>query len=275
MGDDKLSIERYGEALAYKRSYEARDFVEILSRLRASSGAFDAAAAHWSGVIAKELAGGDPTSLLRFARAYARAEQRIRSRKPRLEAIEPLDDLDRAAPETPRVAEPRMRKLDRAEEPSPNGAHAPQRVETPTYKLSEQIPAPPPSQQRWGDEFSTVLADASIRSFDLPFAPPSTRLEGTSGPDSAPASAPASSDARPSGPATVMLGDAAPLVPFKGFVEYRVELEQCGSEGEAAKRAKLSEPERVAAEAYWGPRLAQEPDIQRAFEALRDALGRR
>lgn len=60
-----------------------------------------------------------------------------------------------------------------------------------------------------------------------------------------------------------------PEVPFRKYVELRVHLDRCKDPTKAAEKAQLSEAQRAAAEAYWGPRVASDRSVQEAFNTMR------
>lgn len=282
---DDVSIERFAEVVAYERYYPADQHGAVRARLLIDEGGLSAARGRWPRAVAEALARGDASVLMRFARAYSKVEQRIRARRPTVPSIQPMTHPVPASPPARPVAAA-LEKLEGPAAPAPAAAlvAGPPRVEKASYmmpvgpELSEARPAPPENEvqvpahilaARGRSAASTVAVDAASFGPALPFDPTQRRS-----PEAAVPVPPREASGTEELDNRALKRGHAPAptfteLPFKRFVEYRVECQRCGSAVDAAARLKLSEAERSFAESYWAPRVEADAEVRKAFEALR------
>lgn len=282
-----LSLERLAEALAYRTYYAEADRATIYARLGVSEDEVRSAGHAWGAQLAQGLSKADATLSMRFARTFSRIEQKIRSRRPSPESIEPSAKQD--APEVPQAKPlPAFRALE--QQLGPDGAVPKGPIDLPSYLLPNAEPVEDKSsnaeapKKRAGAQVelpphiaaargrpvargTMAVEESALRGPALPFDPNQpVRLPPPAPPPPPPkpgAPVPARTEEMSPTPA------ASPEVPFRKYVELRVHLERCKDASKAAEKAQLSEAQRAAAEAYWGPKVAGDPNVQEAFNSMR------
>jgi hypothetical protein len=155
-GGPGTSLRRYAEMLACEVAYPNADASEIHERLKLPPEVVASARAYWPAELARELSDGDASSVMEFARAYGRTEQRLRLRRPPLERLERDVDLDRAGAAPPKVVVRRRSKLVTASpessQPKPSDKPVPSYLKNdPLGRMVELSPAASPGAEH--DEF--------------------------------------------------------------------------------------------------------------------------
>lgn len=283
-GKDALSVDRLAEALAYRTYYSEAERATIYARLGVTEDEVRSAGHAWGALMGQGLSKADAGLLMRFARTFSRIEQKIRSRRPSPDSVEPSTKQERPALPQARSL-PGMRPL---EAEAPDGAAAPQGpIDLPSYLLPNATPVEAPEEPvakkraelpahiaaakgRAVARGTMAVEESALRGPALPFdpnqpvrlPPPAPPPPPTPGVSNLARTEEMSSPPRPQQP-------ASPEVPFRKYVELRVHLERMKDATKAAEMAQLSEAQRVAAEAYWGPRVASDRSVQEAFNTMR------
>ena len=65
---------------------------------------------------------------------------------------------------------------------------------------------------------------------------------------------------------------SVPEVPFRTYVEYRLEAESSKEPAAAAQKLGLTEEQRLSAELYWMTRFKSDPQAREAYESLASAI---
>ena len=82
-----LTIERYGEVVAYRRHFPPAYATEVLLRLGIQPWQWEAATRAWGAELASALTRDEPETITRFSRAFSTTERRLREFPPRIESL--------------------------------------------------------------------------------------------------------------------------------------------------------------------------------------------
>ncbi len=154
--ENNLPLHRYAELLAYETEYPEAKRAAVRAGLGVDDEASALARGRWSRAIAEGLLRGDVALVRDFMRSYAKAERRIRLRRPGVRDIRPDPELAPLAPPA-RLTSARDASTDKALGSVPESADAERQL--PTY-LQQVGHSEPPATVRGFDVDGTAFMPA-------------------------------------------------------------------------------------------------------------------